>query len=689
MSHREVSQSAAFLTNPLVLHPGQGEPDQREWLLTNGLGSLSSGTICDAHTRTYHGLLMAALDPPLRRTLLLSRLEAILETEGEVIELSTNFWGSGVTSPLGFEVLDSFSLDPVPTWTWAGQTATGLPWRLTRRILMPHDDPEERQGPLLSSCTLIEYRYQGERPANLMLRLLIADRDLHQQQRSEPGLFFRQTIQGQQVLFQSYRLQTPGTPWVLRWSKGRYTADGFWYWKLHYPRETERGLRDQEDLYSPGYLSVRLVPDEALTLEAVAPVAARATPEAWLLSGELPNFEQMLAREAARLEEIFGDLPLWQDCTGRTLLKASDQFLVYRRSVEGPTMIAGYPWFEDWGRHMLVSLPGLTLSTGRYPLARQLLRTCALYCQDGIVPNFLSVSDGEPSYNSIDASLWWLEALGLYLSQTQDWEFLAEQFATVRQILKGYMLGTRYGIHTDPADQLVSWDAPGEAITWMDAVVDGKAITPRMGKPVEINALWYSALCWATDWATHLDNSSLATQYSRRAEQARASMQRFWNPDSGYLYDRLGFDGTPDATIRPNAILALSLHHCAFEGVQARRVLALARSRLLTPMGLRSLDPQHPAYVGHYRGGPKQRDSIYHQGTVWSWLIGPFARAWQRFYPEAPLPVDLKPLLAHLTQEACLGSISEIFDGDDPHTAQGTVAQAWSVAELLRLLLAK
>ncbi|MBD2101710.1 glycogen debranching enzyme family protein [Leptolyngbya sp. FACHB-261] len=675
-----------------VLHPRQDEPDQREWLLTDGLGSMSSGTLCDAHTRTYHGLLVAALEPPVGRTLLLSRLEVILETEGEVIELSTNFWTSGVVSPLGFEVLQSFTLSPVPTWVWSGTTANGSDWSITRRILMPHAGlPAANGATPLCSRVLIEYSYQGSKTANLMVRPLIAERSFHHQQRSRPELFFTQTMQPQQVVLQAHPQRSPGVPWALRWSSGRYTADGFWYWNLQYPRETERGLNDREDLFSPGYLSTRLLPGETLTLEAVVAVgASRATNSEILLPTDSPpNFEQELNRESERLTGLFGSLPLWQEPTGAALLKASDQFVVHRISTDSPSIIAGYPWFDDWGRDLLIALPGLALCTKRYDLARELLQTCARYCRDGLIPNLFPAPGQEPLYNSIDAALLWIETLGLYLNATQDWEFLASQFGTVQQILKGYMIGTHYGIQIDPVDQLISWGASNVALTWMDAVVDGQAITPRTGKPVEINALWYSALCWAADWSARLDdqNPTRADRYRQRAEQVRVALQRFWNAEIGYLYDCLRPDGVPDGAIRPNAVLALALHHCGFEVPQARRVLALARDCLLTPVGLRSLDPHSPAYIGHYGGNVQKRDRAYHQGSVWSWLIGPFGRAWRRFYPDEPLSVNLQPLLTHLTQDACIGSISEIFDGDAPYTAQGAVAQAWSVSELLRLLM--
>jgi 4-alpha-glucanotransferase len=308
-----------------------------------------------------------------------------------------------------------------------------------------------------------------------------------------------------------------------------------------------------------------------------------------------------------------------------------------------------------------------------------------------LIPNTFPDAGAEPSYNSIDAALWWIEILGLYLEATQDWDFLVEQYPVVQQIYKAFTTGTKYNIQVDAADGLLSWNAPGVALTWMDAVVGGQPVTPRRGKPVEINALWYSALCWASNWAERLSRpdaggvrlNNQAQRYTQQAQQVRASLQKFWNPTIGYLYDTIEPDDRPNTQIRPNAVLALSLHHCGFPPEQARQVLQQAVSSLLTPYGLRSLDPDDPEYTGKYAGDSQHRDQAYHQGTVWSWLIGPFICAWKRFYVE-PIPFDWQPLVEHFLAQACLGSISEIFDGDAPHAPQGAIAQAWSVAELIR-----
>jgi predicted glycogen debranching enzyme len=664
--------------------------DTREWLLTNGLGSFASGTICDAHTRTYHAWLLAALDPPGQRTLLLARIDASLEVAGQALELGVNFWKSGAVAPLGYRLLQSFEVEPVPTWTW-GQTH----WQLTRRLLMPYGLlPTEAGEPKFCNRVLIQYQYHGSQTAVLKLRPLIGDRIFHYQQRAQPDLQFAQLIEPNGILLQAKRPDWFGTPWQLSWTHGDYYPDGIWYWGYRYPEETQRGLADVEDLYSPGCLVVVLAPGDSVTLEAYVRSDVAVEP---LDTG---SFEQALIAERQRLGIAERDGENQGDGRvelRRRLQRAGDQFLVYRASTKGPTVIAGYPWFNDWGRDTLIALPGLTLTTRRFELAKGLLRTFGQYCQQGLIPNAFPDAGAKPFYNTIDAALWWIETLGLYLEASQDWEFLAEQYAIVWGIYKGLMAGTLYSIRVDAFDGLVTWDAPQLALTWMDAVVEEEPVTPRRGKPVEINALWYSALCWAQQWAEQLQDSdsellsidattlgNQARRYMTQAEQVKSSLQKFWNPAEDYLFDTIDPNDYPNRTIRPNAVIALSLRHCGFPEAIGQAVLQVARQRLLTPYGLRSLDPADPQYIGQYRGGIWQRDRAYHQGTVWPWLIGPFICAWQRFYPNQPVPFDWQPLLHHFQHQACLGSISEMFDGDAPHAPKGAIAQAWSVAEVLR-----
>jgi 4-alpha-glucanotransferase len=680
--------------------------DPREWLLTNGLGGFASGTVADVHTRTYHGWLFAATNPPSGRKLLLSHLEASLEISGKVIALGTNLWGSGQIEPTGYKFLRHFDINPVPKWVWSEDN-----WQLSRQLMMPNgllgkDGEMERwRNRENTQRILIQYRYEGKDLGILRLRLLIGDRDFHHQQIGNEKIQFSQLVNQQLVCLQMNEGCNFGTPWHLRWTQGEYQADGLWYWNYSLPAETKRGLGDRQDLYSPGYLTVNLQPGDTVTLEAKVGLPDSQQP---ILSPD--SFAEAVDAEQERLAQIFR----WREKAGvqgagsrgenrsfpsphspiyQQLLKASDQFIVDRDSIAGPTVIAGYHWFNDWGRDTLIALPGLTLVTGRFEIAKGLLQTFGRYCRYGLIPNAFPDVDSEPFYNSIDAALWWIETLGLYLEATQDWQFLVEQFPVVQQIHKAFIGGTRYNIQMDAIDGLISWDANGVALTWMDALVEGLPVTPRRGKAVEINALWYSALCWLSKWAerlsqTDIDNSLRLShhgqRYAQQAQQVKASLQKFWNPQLGYLYDVIDLDDTRNSQIRPNAVLALSLHHCAFSEQQGQQVLNLATSRLLTPFGLRSLDLNDPEYIGIYEGNSEKRDRAYHQGTVWTWLIGAYIRAWERFYPETPIPFDWEPLLDHFLSDGCLGSISEIFDGDAPHISRGAIAQAWSVAEVLR-----
>lgn len=669
--------------------------DTREWLLTNGLGSFASGTLCDARTRTYHGWLMAALDPPDRCTLLLSHIDASLDVMGYVFSLGTNFWLGGAVSPVGYQLLRSFTLQPTPTWVWQQDD-----WQLTREILMPQspgadfleDRPTSLNGrqhnslPKFEHRLLVRYRYQGQKPATLRLRPLIADRTLHQQQYQSLDLTFSQLVEPQHLILQSIRTGQAGTPWQLRWSQGQYQPDNVWYWSFQYPEETRRGLNDYEDLYSPGYLTISLQPGEAMTLEAKVGLETAS----FDLTAE--TFDRELQAQQARSQQNV-KLATNASAFQQNLMQMSDRFVAFRTATTSPTLIAGYPWFRDVGRFTLMALPGLTLTTQRFTLARSLLKMLSQHCHQGLIPNRFAEPDGQPIYSGIDTSLWWIEMLGMYLEASQDWDFLAEQYGIVKQIYKAFTAGTLYNIRIDASDGLVIWDDATIGLTWMDAMVKGEPVTPRRGKPIEVNALWYSALCWASQWATALSrvdvtNATLVNQarrYAEQAEQVKQSLQRFWNADRGYLLDVIEPDDRADPSIRPNAVLALSLCHCAFSSEQARQILRVAHDRLLTPYGLRTLDPADVHYVGRYEGGVWQRELAYHQGTVWSWLLGPFLRAWRQFYADRPLPFDWQPLITHFEQQSCLGAISELFDGDVPHTPRGAIAQAVTIAELLRL----
>ena len=516
------------------------ELDTREWLLTNGLGSFASGTISDVRTRIYHGWLFVANRPPTERTLLLSHLEASLELPGRVVALGTNFWGNGQIDPTGYQLLRCFDINPVPKWIWGEDN-----WQITRLLVMPYgvggsrewgvgsreeiftpDSPLTTPYSPLCHRLLIQYRYEGKDIAVLRLRLLISDRDFHAVQKATPELQFSQMLGQHQVCLQAIISGGFGTPWHLRWTKGDYKPDAVWYWNYVLPEETQRGLEDREDLFSPGYLTVTLRPGDAVTLEA-----RMGFPQEQQNTLTCTTFAEVLEAQQNRLSETLGggwgergeevDNRLSpSDLTSHPLLRqkllqAADQFIVYRASIDGPSVIAGYHWFNDRGRDTLIALPGLALEPQRFDLAKGLLQTFGHYCRHGLIPNVFPDVDDEPFYNSIDTALWWIETLGLYLEATQDWQFLAEQYSVVQQIYKAFIGGTLYNIQVDSTDGLVGWYAPGVALTWMDAVVGGQPVTPRYGKPVEINALWYSALCWASRWAEILSEQEIVADGAR------------------------------------------------------------------------------------------------------------------------------------------------------------------------------
>ncbi|MEO1558264.1 MAG: glycogen debranching enzyme N-terminal domain-containing protein, partial [Cyanobacteria bacterium J06632_19] len=483
-----------------------GDLDTREWLLTNGLGSFASGTVSDVRTRTYHGWLFAATSPPSGRTLLMSHLEASLELPHRVIALGTNFWASGQIEPQGYKLLRSFDINPVPEWTWGE-----IGWQLSRQIFMPYGlqaNAEEQKVKLdrgtpptagsvvarwsngdfgdsilghnqtpFRDRVLIQYRYQGRDTAVLRLRLLIGDRDFHHQQKGSSQLLFLQKFKKGQLCLQSKNADEFGTPWHLRWSKGTYQSNGIWYWNYGLPEEKRRGLCDKEDLYSPGYLSIVLESGDTVTVEAQL-----GFPDESNIALNCESFNREILAEQKRLSQIFGwekfeesggnklkfcnpstSLPaknvIWQK-----LLRASDQFIVHRASIDGPTVIAGYHWFNDWGRDTLIALPGIAIVPQRFEIAKGLLQTFGHYCRQGLIPNAFPDAGGEPFYNSIDATLWWIETLGIYLEATQDWKFLAEQYPIVRKIYKALVGGTNYKINVDSTDGLLSWDAPGVAL---------------------------------------------------------------------------------------------------------------------------------------------------------------------------------------------------------------------------------
>jgi predicted glycogen debranching enzyme len=613
---------------------------RREWLETNGIGGFASSTVIGLNTRRYHGLLVAATQPPVDRMVLLSKFEETLVVGERRFELSCNRY-PGVIHPQGHVYLREFRSDPFPTFVYE---IDGL--ELTKTVFMPHGE----------NTTVIEYALAGGQ-AMLELRPLIAFRDYHSTTHQNSSIDGRLRIEPGRVACSPYQ----GCPTLyLAHTDGEVRPDGDWYRNFEYTVEQERGLDFQEDLFNPLLLTFRIAD------LAPATVVASTEPRD---AGCAP---QLRAREAARRVAVLRDVPA-DDSFTRALVRAADQFIVKRG--EESTVIAGYHWFSDWGRDTMIALPGLTLATGRYEEARRILLAFAASVDRGMLPNRFPDAGETPEYNTVDATLWFFEAARAYLAYTGDYGFVRTRLLDVlADIVAWHERGTRYGIRVDE-DGLLLAGEPGVQLTWMDAKIGDWVVTPRHGKPVEIQALWYNALRVMAD----LSGDPKYTAMARKARDHFAPL--FWNQEAGCLYDVVNGD-TRDGSIRPNQILAVSLFHSMLPDDLAARVVDTVERHLLTPYGLRSLAPSDPQYRGRYEGGPSSRDSAYHQGTVWPWLIGPFVTAYTRVHGRPPDWQE--PFRQYLEEQG--GQLPEVFDGDAPHRAGGCMAQAWSVAELLRCL---
>ena len=628
----------------------------REWLVTNGIGGYACGTAAGQLSRRYHGLLIAALQPPIRRRLLVTRLEETVYYDGQSHELFTHQRPDGEIRPRGFIHLERFHLEgTTPVWTFALAEAL-----LEKRIWM---QPGE-------NTTYIRYDLlRASEPAELALRALANDRDHHGQTQAKD---FQMQVERVE---KGLRLSVPGgIPFYLLGEVAEVTLEPAWQMDHFLSVEAYRGLPAVEDHFSPGVFRAQLQPGGSLTLVA----STRPDPD---LDGvaayqERQAYERNLIDQSGR-----GSAPGWL----KQLVLAADQFIVRRElpgEPDGRSIIAGYPWFSDWGRDTMISLPGLALAANRFEVARSVLRTFARFVDRGMLPNNFPEAGETPSYNTVDATLWYFEALRAYFERSDDLELLRELFPVLQEIVAWHRRGTRYGIHLDPQDGLLYAGEPGVQLTWMDVKIGDWVVTPRAGKPVEVNALWYNALISLAGFAEHLGKPG--GEYRQLAGLARSGFQRFWNPAAGCCYDLVDGPEGPDPSLRPNQLFAVSLPSSPLAPDQQRGVVDACARHLLTSHGLRSLAPQGAEYQGVYGGDRLARDAAYHQGTVWGWLIGPFVLAHLRVYRDPALAKSfLRPLVQQLASHG-LGTLSEIFDGDPPFSPRGCIAQAWTVAEVLR-----
>ncbi|HEX7045176.1 MAG TPA: amylo-alpha-1,6-glucosidase [Burkholderiales bacterium] len=648
----------------------------REWLVTNGLGGYASSTLACLDTRSYHGLLTAALPAPLGRTLLLKQLsERLYADRGREVLLTEGAVGAEPPDAEGLQPLAEFRMEwGLPVWRFDAGAA-----RLEKRVLMPH-----QQNTVYCLYRLLE----SSAPAQLMLRPWVHFRAHDNPAVAEPIGEYTLRVRGN-----CYEIVGDRRFAVLRLlfhgDDVRFVIDGGARKEVFLRAEAERGYAAYGSLWSPGYFVLDMTPGSRAALAASA--------EDWsslmaLDPEEVERYEYERRRRLLALAD-----PRLRGAASELVL-AADQFVVspagrVRDAIHAHatgdsvrSVVAGYHWFSDWGRDTMISIEGLTLATGRHAEAGWILRTFRHYVNDGLIPNLFPEGRNEGLYHSADATLWFLHAIDRYVEATGDRVTLALMLPTAREIVARHLQGTRFGIGVDPSDGLLRQGAEGYQLTWMDAKVENWVVTPRRGKAVEINALWYNALRLLAEWERRAHDDGAAARYAGAADRVRHAFNaRFWYADGGYLYDVVDGEQGNDTACRPNQLFALSLPHPVLARERWPAVLEVVRTRLLTPVGLRTLAPGHPDYKSRYFGDLRARDAAYHQGTVWAWLIGPYVDAWLALHPEdrAGARARLEGLLPQL-DEACVGSISEVFDAEPPFTPRGCISQAWSVAELLR-----
>ena len=638
--------------------------EQFEWLVTNGLGGYASGTISGNATRRYHGLLVAALNPPVGRTQLVAAIQEVARYNSTDYAMGTNRWAGGAVDPKGYLNIESFHLEgTVPVWRFAFSDAL-----LEKRIWM-------QQG---ENTTYVQYTLlRGSAPVLLQCKALVNYRDFHAN--THAGNWRMQI----DALKNGVKV-TPferATPFFLLSSDAEFAPQHEWYRTYLMPMERSRGLDDQEDHLLAAIFRQEIGPKQSTT------IVLTTTPQPQLDGGvafskQVEHEKELLATWAKSDSQADSLAPPWI----RRLVLAADQFIVKRALPEQPdgrSIIAGYHWFGDWGRDTMIALPGLALTTGRPEIAKRILLAFARYVDAGMLPNNFPDAGGTPAYNTVDAALWFVEAARQYFEASKDSETLSKLYPALKQIVDAYVNGTRYHIHVDPADGLLYAGESGVQLTWMDAKVGDWVVTPRIGKPVEINALWYNALKTMTVFAPMQGDS--AEPFQKMAGAVESGFGKFWNAASGHCYDVIDAPGIGnDATLRPNQIFAVALPHSPLPAQQQKAVVDVCARHLLTSYGLRSLAPAERGYNGRYEGGPRERDAAYHQGTVWGWLLGPFVLAHLRVYRDAKAAAGFLEPLGKQIHSYGLGTLGEIFDGDPPFTPRGCIAQAWTVGEVLR-----
>ncbi|XHH10224.1 MAG: amylo-alpha-1,6-glucosidase [Candidatus Bathyarchaeia archaeon] len=651
---------------------------QKEWLITNGIGGYASSTVLGINTRKYHGLLVAALNPPGDRMVCLSKLDEDITLGNEVFRLGSNEFNDTIY-PQGYKYLTQFSINPFPTYTYRVGDL-----EVSKTVFMPKLKN--------AACVLYKVTNQNGIDAKMVIYPMVNCRYYHNitdHQKTPMHLTQRQSSKEVELFFPEQN-----TTITCRVTNGAFKEKGNWVNRLLYRDEEFRGESSNDDCYQPGIFEVT-VPAESETTFALTTAASRDAQENHLILNSIgSHMDQTMEafnHELDRLNSVLLDFYELHSSVPMTdwlnwILQAADAFIV-QNFQKRKSIIAGYHWFEPWGRDTFISLPGLMLVTGRYSDAEDILSNFIQYCSDGLIPNYITDKSAQPSYNTVDGTLWYINAVLQYIKYTRNFDYVKQNlWDTLKTIIANHEKGTLFNIHLD-TDGLL---AHGSRLTWMDAHVDGEDVTPRKGKAVEIQALWYNALKTMQLLANEFKETNLATHYAEIAGKAKASFnEKFWNPKKACLYDVVDMSGV-DASIRPNQIIAVSLDFSMIDTTLSKQIVDLVNSELVTPYGLRTLSLDDPKFVGKCEGNRRSRDTAYHNGTIWPWLLGPFITAYLKVYGENSEPHKLAlqnfvlPLLGETTHQGGLGSINEIFDCDPPNEPRGCIAQAWSVAELLR-----
>lgn len=651
----------------------------KEWIITNGLGGYASSTALGLNTRKYHGLLVAAFNPPGDRRICLAKLDEEVGIGNNTYSLYANEFQNGIF-PQGYTLLKEFSISPFPKYSYLIQNV-----EIQKTIFMPH----------AKNAAIAIYKILNKNDSDIKIRVfpLINWRRIHSvTDRWKISWEFAPKHENKEV---NMHFGTPKSVLMMKATNGHYHDAGKWIEKLYYREEAARGESCVDDCYQPGYFEVDTKANKSADFAIIA-VADKSEDYAQKILAEMPLttydaealYEQETARRVenlAKFYENYEGFPRsdWLDW----ILLATDAFVVKGTDGTQQSIIAGYLWFGVWGRDTFVSLPGLLLVTGRFGDAKKVFLTFKNYCKQGLIPNCLPEQTEPPTYNAVDATLWFVNAILQYLKYTEDFRFVQDQlWETLKNVMESHVKGTDLGIHVD-SDGLLSH---GPQLTWMDVAINSQPLTPRAGKAVEIQALWYNALKTMELLASKFKEGNEAEKYLQMAEKAKRSFaEKFWNPDKNCLFDVVS-ENARDDSLRPNQIIAVSLDFTMLDKTKNEKIVDAVHHELLTPYGLRTLARNDPRYVGVYAGDRNSRDKAYHNGTVWPWLLGPFVTAFLKtkgyveYRREYALKNFILPLFTEQIFKAGLGMISEIFDGEPPHTPRGCIAQAWSVAEPLR-----